>query len=128
MLGGVINPENRTFNIEIKLRTDFQVQPNQVVVVTLRDYNKKNTLSVPTRLILSDNTGQFIYVIESKNNKNVARRVYIKTGTSYGGNTEILDGLAGGETIIGDGFRDAGEGVEVQVSKPELAKDTTASN
>lgn len=118
----VINPENRTFEIEVQLAVNFMVQPNQVVVLTLRDYLSKNTFAVPTKLILRDNSGQFIYTVESKEGKQIAKKLYITTGISYDGSTEVKEGIAGGEVIIGEGFRDVAEGVEVNLAKTDSTK------
>jgi RND family efflux transporter MFP subunit len=118
----VINPENRTFEIEIQLAVNFMVQPNQVVVLTLRDYLSKNTFAVPTKLILRDNSGQFIYTVEPKEGKQIARKLYITTGISYDGSTEVKEGIAGGEVIIGEGFRDVAEGVEVHLVQADSTK------
>src|SRR5690606_16671008 len=58
-IGQVINPENRTFVVEVALpRIDFNVKPNQVTVLELRDYVSEATLAVPTRIIQRDEDGQ----------------------------------------------------------------------
>ncbi|MEJ2005754.1 MAG: efflux RND transporter periplasmic adaptor subunit [Cyclobacteriaceae bacterium] len=63
----VINLENRTFRIEIRMpETDFVVKPNQVAVIELVDYEKDSTMVVPTELILSDAEGKFLYTVEDK--------------------------------------------------------------
>jgi RND family efflux transporter MFP subunit len=121
-VGQVINPENRTFDMEIKLPSGMQVQPNQVSSVTLRDYVNTKAFSLPTKLIQRDNQGQFVYVIGKDGNKNIARKQYISIGVSYAGTTEITEGLTGEETIIGEGFRDVAEGIEVNIAAQQTAE------
>jgi len=116
-LGQVINEENRTFEVEVKLpKVDFIVKPNQVVVLQLRDYVNQEALAVPTRLIQRDEDGQYIYVVEKRENATVARKVHVDTGISSVNETEIVEGLKGEEQIVDQGFRDLTEGVEVTVA------------
>jgi hypothetical protein len=41
---------------------------------------------------------------------------------SYAGTTEITEGLTGEETVIGEGFRDVTEGIEVNIAAQQTAK------
>lgn len=116
-VGQVINPENRTFEVEVKLpNVDFVVKPNQVVLLLLSDYVNENAFAVPTRLIQKDEVGQFIYVIEKREQGIVARKVHVTTGTTFEKETEIVEGLNGAEAIIDQGFRDLTDGVFVSVA------------
>ncbi len=116
-VGQVINPENRTFEVEVKLpNIDFVVKPNQVVLLLLSDYVNENAFAVPTRLIQKDEAGQFIYVAEKRENGTVARKVHVTTGTTFQKETEIVEGLNGAEAIIDQGFRELTEGVLVSVA------------
>ena len=116
-VGQVINPENRTFSVEVKLPDGSSVQPNQIAAVTFRDYVNANAYSVPTKLIQRDSQGQFVYLVEKKNNETVARKAYIQTGVSYNGNTEVLTGLSSGQLLVGAGFREVADGVEIEVAE-----------
>lgn len=114
-IGQVINPENRTFRMEARLTSDLQAKPNQVVVVSVRDYVNAKAYQVPTKIIQRDNEGEYIFVTESKDNILVAKKVYIKAGLSYNGHTEIKDGLKGNEQIVFEGFREVTEGAELNL-------------
>lgn len=116
-VGQVINPENRTFEVEVKLpKVDFIVKPNQIVVLQLRDYVNEQAFAVPTRLIQKDEDGQFIYAVEKRTNGTVARKIHVVTGVTYAKETEIVEGLKGDEQIVDQGFRDLTEGVEVMIA------------
>ena len=125
-IGQVINPENRTFVVEVALpRIDFNVKPNQVTVLELRDYVSEATLAVPTRIIQRDEDGQFIFVVDDRGERKLAKKVHVVTGISYNSQTEIVEGLEGSELIVDQGYRDLTEGVEVNLSKEakkEIAK------
>ena len=115
-VGQVINPENRTFELDVKLPAGSGVKPNQIAIVTLRDYVNEKAFSVPTKVIQRDNQGEFIYILEDRQGISVAHRVYVRAGISYSGNTEIVDGLTGTEIVIGEGFRDVTEGTEIRLA------------
>jgi RND family efflux transporter MFP subunit len=125
----VINPENRTFVVEVKLpKVNFTVKPNQVVVLQLRDYVSEATLAVPTRIIQTDEEGQFLFVVDNRGEKFLARKVHVKTGIMSKAETEILEGLEGSEMIVNEGYRDLTEGVEVVVAGPAAAANGVAKN
>jgi membrane fusion protein (multidrug efflux system) len=120
-IGQVINPENRTFRVEARLSSDLQAKPNQVVVVSVRDYVNTKAYQVPTKVIQRDNEGEFVFVTESKNQILVAKKIYIKSGLSYNGFTEIKEGLSGNEQIVYEGFREVTEGAELNIADSSKA-------
>jgi membrane fusion protein, multidrug efflux system len=123
-VGQVINPENRTFTVEVALpRVDFVIKPNQVTVLGLRDYISEETFAVPTRIVQRDDEGQYIYIVDNRGKKSLARKLHVKTGVNSLTQTEILSGLQGNEQIVDQGFRDLSEGVEVEVANDSTSKD-----
>lgn len=127
-IGQVINPENRTFDVEVKLPSGMLLKPNQIAIVKLCDYRNTSAFVVATRLIQSDNTGQFVYTLTKNEGKDIAHKSYITTGVSFEGKTEVLEGLTESDTVIGDGFREVGEGVEVTISSANPVEKKVASN
>lgn len=112
----VINAENRTFIVEVQLpRVNFTVKPNQVVVLNLRDYMSEATLAVPTRIIQKDEDGQFIFTVDDRDGRLLAKKIHITTGITSMTETEVLAGLMGNEQIVDEGYRDLTEGVEVEI-------------
>ena len=122
-VGQVINAENRTFVVELQLPSGLAVKPNQVTVVTLRDYVNSEVFSVPTRIIQRDNSGHFVFAVEKKGDVSIAKKVYIKTGASYNTVTEVMEGLTGSEILIHEGFREVTEGAEVSVAEVKADQD-----
>ena len=126
-VGQVINSENRTFTIEVVMPAlDFIVKPNQITVLHLRDYYSKASIIIPTRIIQRDSKGEFIFGVESKDGKMVARKIAIVSGLSYESNTEIISGLTGSEQLVDKGFRELADGVEVQLNEAEDATSQVA--
>ena len=117
-VGNFIKPENRTFEITINLPKNELFKPNLVGDVKIADYTASNVLTLKTSLIMRDAANRdFIFVIENKGGKNFAHKQILKTGKSYNGITEILDGLKGTETIVEKGGRKLIDGQEVRVEK-----------
>jgi RND family efflux transporter MFP subunit len=126
-VGQIINPESRTFTIEVNLpATKFPVKPNQVVIVELVDYTNTDAFAVPTRILQRDEDGQFIYVIEQQEGRLIARKRYVIAGVTAGNLTEITDGLRVGDQVVDQGYRDLVEGLEVEVFQPAADSVATA--
>ncbi|MBX2916659.1 MAG: efflux RND transporter periplasmic adaptor subunit [Cyclobacteriaceae bacterium] len=125
-VGQVINPENRTFRIEARLVGDVKAKPNQVVVVSVRDYVNIRAYQVPTKIIQRDNAGEFVFATDKKENTLIAKKIYIKTGLSQNGLTEVKEGLTGNEQIVYEGFREVTEGAELNLA--DSTKASVASN
>jgi len=116
-VGDVIDPNNRTFSIEVKMpKTSFPVKPNQVVVLKLTDYESDNAYIVPTKLVLSDSEGKYIYVAVPDKEGLVARKRRIEVGKSQEGHIEVLSGLSKGDQVIHEGYRDINDGVAIRTN------------
>jgi len=111
-----INPNNRTFGIEVSVpNTDNLLRPNQVAKLKIIDYTSKDAIVVPTNVIQQDaKNQQFVYIADQVNGKSgVAKKVIVKTGQSGNNVTEILSGLSGNEAIITEGASTISEGMKV---------------
>lgn len=115
-VGQVIDPQNRTFKVEIKLpNTDFKVKPNMVAVVKIKDFEKENASIVPLNLIQQDMTGEYIYVVEKKGDDLFAKKAHIQRGKTYKNETLVLSGLNGYDQVINDGFKEVIDGSPVRI-------------
>jgi membrane fusion protein, multidrug efflux system len=125
----VINSENRTFSVEVELpKLSFMVKPNQLAVLELRDYISEETVAVPTRIIQRDELGPYVFVVDDRGNKMVARKVHVVTGVMASTETEILEGLSGKEQVVNEGYRELTEGVEVELADTTGKKKVVAKN
>jgi membrane fusion protein (multidrug efflux system) len=115
-IGQVINPQNRTFEIEVRLNTDITLKPNMITVLTLTDYVNDNAIAVPTKIIQTDREGKFIYAIEQRDGQDMAIRHDIETGITYGTKTEITAGLDGGEILVDKGGLELSDGTLVNIA------------
>jgi membrane fusion protein (multidrug efflux system) len=112
-VGGIINPNNRTFKVEVFLPNIVEVKPNMISVLKINDYQNKESVIVPAHLILADNKGDYLFIVE----EGTAKKKYVTRGLTYGSETEIKEGLTGTETIVDKGFREVGDNFSVTVSQ-----------
>ncbi len=112
-VGGIINPNNRTFKVEVFLPNLVEVKPNMISILKINDYQNKESVIVPAHLILADNKGDYVFIVEN----GTAKKKYVTRGMTYEGETEIKEGLTGTETIIDKGFREVGDNFSVTVSQ-----------
>jgi RND family efflux transporter MFP subunit len=113
-VGQVINPGNRTFKVEIDLpNTDGLLKPNLLATLRLKEYESRDNLIIPTRLIQDGSKGNFVFAVE----RDTVIKKWISIGESYDGESEVLEGLIGTEEIIDLGFRDVLEGEYVEVKE-----------
>jgi len=116
----VIDPNNRTFSVEIRLPAREQgLKPNMLAVVTINDYTNPQALTVPQNVVQETGDSQFLFVAEEENGRRVARRRTVTTGEAYDNRLEILDGLDAGETVITLGFQTLADGQPVSVQRED---------
>lgn len=112
----VIDPDNRTFQIEIKVpRGQKDLKPNLLAVVTINDYTNPQALTVLQNIVQETGAGQFLFVAVQEDGKWTAERRGVKTGEDYGNSVEILEGLVHGEYVITLGFQDLADGQPIVV-------------
>lgn len=118
-IGNYINPNNRTFSIEIALpNPDNLLRPNQVAILKIEDYTNPKAIILPENIIQETADGsKIIYVIDqTKSDKNtVAIQKTIEIGYASGANVEVKSGLKTGETVITDGAKALKDGAVVEV-------------
>jgi RND family efflux transporter MFP subunit len=120
--GNVINPNNRTFKIQLKLKNpDKLLKPNILSVIHINDFSADSAIVVPSSLIKQDITGYYIYIIQENGGRNVARKVYIQPGKTYLDQTMVLSGLNEGQSIITQGYNQVSDGTEVSVQQSDVS-------
>lgn len=116
VLGNVIDPLNRSFYIESKLPVDNNFRPNLLAQVKIKDYEKKDAISIPVNLLQNDEKGKFVYVAVIEGGKLFARKKMVSTGEFYGNNIEVLSGLAAGDILISEGYQSIYDGQLISTS------------
>lgn len=112
-VGAIINPNNRTFKVEVYLPKIENVKPNMISVLKIKDYENPNATIVPSHLILSDNRGDYVFVVED----DMAKKKYVKRGQTFDLKTEVLSGLTPGQVLVDKGFREVGDNFNVNIAQ-----------
>ncbi|WGK95431.1 MULTISPECIES: efflux RND transporter periplasmic adaptor subunit [Flavobacterium] len=115
-VGNFINPNNRSFGIEVSIpNPENLLRPNQVAKLKVIDYTAKNAIVVPTNVIQEDGEGnKFVFVAINSNGKTAtAKKVLVSTGKSSDNVTEILTGLSANDIIVTEGVNSISEGMKL---------------
>jgi RND family efflux transporter MFP subunit len=114
--GNIINPNNRTFTVQLKLKNpDRLLKPNILSVINFRDFSADSALVVPSILIKQDITGSYLYTVQQQGDKIFAKKVYVTPGKSYQDKTMVVDGLSEGQKIITLGYNLVSDGSEIDL-------------
>ena len=120
-VGNNINPNNRTFKIEVAVPNEKDlIKPNQIATVKLNDYTSENAIVIPESSIQKNAMGEnIVYILEQMNDKNygTARKIIVETGLVYNDSIEIKEGLEAGQILITDGSKNIRDGQEVKFRK-----------
>jgi len=116
-VGNYINPNNRTFDVNIALDKNADFKPNMMGSVDLEDYSVENTLVVPSRIVMENTSGKsYVYVFTpSGGDLGTVNKRMLEIGKSYNGKTEVLSGLTGTEVIVDKGSRSVKDGQKVKL-------------
>jgi len=115
-IGNFINPNNRSFGIEVSVpNPDNLLRPNQVASLKVIDYVNKNAVVVPTNVIQQDaHKNNFVYTVTNvKGKTGIAKKVIVKTGQSSDNVTEILSGLDADAIIVTEGANTISDGMKL---------------
>jgi len=115
-IGNFINPNNRSFGIEVSIpNPENLLRPNQVAKLKVIDYTVKNAIVVPSNVIQEDGKGnQFVFVATNSDGKTAtAKKAMVTIGKSSDNVTEILSGLSANDIIVIEGVNTISEGMKL---------------
>ena len=109
-VGNFINPNNRSFRVEISLNNKKgALKPNMSVEIKINDYSNSEAILVPVKNILENQKGEsYVYKLQVEDqvqNTFKAIKTFVKLGKSSNNMVEILEGLKAGDRIVEDGIR-----------------------
>lgn len=120
LVGNYINPENRTFKIEIPVSSKGGlIKPNLMAQVKIEDYVNPNAMQIPAQYIYEDAAHRtYVFVAQDIKDENaVAKKVFVGQGEKSENAVEITTGLKTGDVVITDGSKNLVEGQKVKISK-----------
>ena len=127
--GNFINPNNRTFKVEIGVPSSTKnVKPNLTARLKINDYTNEEAILIPLSIISENAKGeQYVYAISNRakrDNSTFGKAVQriIKTGKTQGDLIEVLDGINVGDEIVSEGARSVKNNQEVKIADKEVKK------
>jgi RND family efflux transporter MFP subunit len=115
-IGNVINQQNRTFKVEIKIpNPERKLKPNLLANITINDYNKDQAIVVPSMVIREDLVGSYLYIVEKNGSNYISKKKYVEVGRSYQDQTEVLSGISEEDMIITDGYSNVSDGMPIEI-------------
>ena len=101
---------------------DHILLPGQFTRVKLLMDVRENAVVVPTRALIIENGGAYLYVVRAND---VVEKRYVETGPEIGNNTIIERGLVAGERIVVEGLHKLSHGMKVEVEPVATQNETT---
>lgn len=115
-IGNIINPENRSFIVSIKLKNEKGlIKPNMLAEAKFRDFVSDNAITVPSIIIKKDFKGFYLFTVVEKEGIKMAKKVYVKPGMSISGTTMVESGLKAGDQVVVNGYNQVVEGSYVKI-------------
>ncbi len=123
-VGNAINPQNRTFRIEIDVEESERLKVDMISNIQLKTMERNEVIIVSEEFIYSKD-GNFIVYVLSKDEKGkaVAKEKVVLLGASYKSNVIVEAGLEPGEELItiGSAFLNNGMRLNVVEEKNQIA-------
>jgi len=119
-VGNYINPNNRTFEIEIDVpNKDRAIKPNLLAKLEINDYSQEDAILIPANAIQENSKGdKYVFVISEKEGDEAkVTRTQIETGKKYGGQVEVISGLESNAIIVKEGALTLKDGATVKIKQ-----------
>ncbi len=116
--GNAVNPQSRTFPIEIELGNgDGQLKPEMVARVLVTRERLDGVLVVPQSAVMREEDGHVLYVATRTDSLTVAERRAVTLGPGYDGRVVVTRGLEAGEEVVVLGQTNLTDGDALEVTE-----------
>lgn len=112
-----INPNNRSFDAEVRIAFDAAIRPNQLAQLKFQDYEALNAVVISVNTVQTDEKGKYVFIAVQEGNKMIARKRTITVGELYGQLIEIKSGLQKEEQLVTEGYQNIYDGQLLTVLK-----------
>ncbi len=123
-VGNLINPDSRTFPVEVVLNnTDGSIKPRMVVEMRVLRGELTESIIVPRTSIIRNDLGLSVFIVEDQNGVKRAIQRQVTVALSSGDFVAIEEGVEPGDEIVTAGFTSLNDGDLVQVTHVRSASD-----
>lgn len=114
--GSVIDPDNRTFPIEIELANpNDEAKPDMVAGVSVLRSQREDAIVIPRTATFLDQEGHNVFVVNRDDEQPVAEIRRVVTGPASGGQVLIEEGLQEGDEVVTVGRSNLNHGDRLQI-------------
>ena len=119
-IGQFINPQNRTFKVEAVLKNkDVVLKPNMLALISFRDLAIENAIMIPTKYIQISRDEDYVFVVNIRDGKKVAKKVTIEMGESFQGKTVVRSGLSERDELVAEGSKYVANGEAISIKNQD---------
>lgn len=120
--GNVIDPDTRTFTVEIELpNMNRLLKPEMVVDLRVKRQELEGALIIPRTSVLRSEEGVNVFKSVQENGEKYAQLVTVETGQASGPLIEIVSGLNEGDEIVITGLSNLNEGDRLNILNTETS-------
>jgi len=114
----IINPDDRTFQVEVNLpRNEQGIKPNMLAELIINDYSNPEALTVPINIVQETGVEKFLFVASKVDEDWTTQKRIVTTGQDHEGRIEILSGLQENENVVTVGYQNLSDGQKLAVTK-----------
>lgn len=106
-----LDAQTRTGTVHADLPAPGSLQPGSYVEGRIQ-VGQARGLTVPSAAVVLRDGHPYVFTVDAQG---VARRVRVQTGASVDGRTEVIDGVAAGQSVVLEGAGFLGDGDKVRV-------------
>ena len=119
LVGRAADPVSRSVEVWVAVANPTgQLRANGVAKVVISAQSVGNAITVPDSAVTLDATNAKAGTVMVVDSKSIAHEVHVTIGVRSGGNTQIVSGLQGGETVVTEGNYGLPDGMKVSIAKP----------
>ncbi|MEM7659380.1 MAG: efflux RND transporter periplasmic adaptor subunit [Bacteroidota bacterium] len=121
VVGQSIDPNDRTFRVEVKLPNNSSYKPNMFGQLAINDETRESAVVIPFEVVQHSEEGPFVFVAKAEGERMVAERRMLELGLSSEDEIEVVSGLSSGDQLITSGHKDLSDGQEILIQGQESA-------
>ena len=115
-VSNVIDVNNRTFVVYVQPSKNLdKLKPNLLALITAYDYEDKEAISIPTKLVRTDGEKSFVFVVKTQGQKKIVEKRFIEIQKQFPSQTLIKSGLEEGDQLITEGVASVIVGDEIKI-------------
>ncbi len=116
-VGNSINPDNRTFKVRLNIKNkDGLIKPNLLADIKIQDFDVKNAIVIPSKLVQIDENGNtFVFTITKENEKNIVTKNIVEVKSTYNNYSLIHSGITKKDILINEGSRTVSSKQEIEI-------------